>query len=583
MLGQPYRVLRVALIYFVLAAVALRLTRYDGGVAFLWVASSYLIAELSVVARKRWPALLAASAGAGMLATGLYGFGWWAAVPMAFANVLEAGLASYYMRRHAPQTALTTLSWLGRFALFAAIIPPAIASCVAGTVAYSLGKPPMSAAVHFFLGHALSNLTFAPICILLLQGEIANSFRRFQKRKVEAASLLGLSFATTVLCFSQSALPLLFLPVLPVILVTFRLGRGGAVLSMLFLALFGGAMTIAGVGPVQLIAASQGLKVQFFQFYLAMTVLTAWPVAADLSHRSRLHRRLRVSEAQYRLLADHSSDILMQVGADGLIRYVSPSIRQLGGYSPDALVGTNAGELIAPQYREIIRAMHLATMRDPGTTHCFDYEAMTADGTHRWFETHSRAILDEKGEVDGALSIIRDVSARKANEEALSRAAMTDILTGLPNRRAFQQRIDERLRDRRQAERQDCIAVLDIDHFKQVNDRYGHDAGDAVLQSFASIARCAVREQEMVVRLGGEEFAILFADTTIEQAAIICERLRREVAEAVTIVDDLVIRVTVSGGVAKVGPDGLEHALKVADAALYRAKHNGRDQMALAA
>lgn len=99
-----------------------------------------------------------------------------------------------------------------------------------------------------------------------------------------------------------------------------------------------------------------------------------------------MHRRLRVSEAQYRLLADHSSDILMQLTVDARIRYVSPSIRQLGGYDPAQLVGTNAGELIAPQYREIIRAMHAATMREPGTTHCFDYEAMTADGTLRWFE-----------------------------------------------------------------------------------------------------------------------------------------------------------------------------------------------------
>jgi diguanylate cyclase (GGDEF)-like protein/PAS domain S-box-containing protein len=441
----------------------------------------------------------------------------------------------------------------------------------------------LGAGLHFFLGHALSNLTFAPILILLLQGEIASSFQRFRSRKVEAAGLLALSFVTTIVSFAQASFPLLFLPVLPLILVTFRLGRGGAVVSMLFLALFGGAMTLSGGGPAQLIAASQGLRVQFFQFYLAMTVLTAWPVAADLSNRSRIHRRLRVSEAQYRLLADHSSDILMQLSVDAKIRYVSPSIRQLGGYDPAKLVGTNAGELIAPQYREIIRAMHTATMREPGTTHCFDYEAMTADGTHRWFETHSRAIIDEKGAIDGTLSIIRDVSARKATEEALSRAAMTDILTGLPNRRAFQQRIDERLRDRRRVAGQDCIAVLDIDHFKRVNDQYGHDAGDAVLQSFASIARCAVREQEMVVRLGGEEFAILFTDTNIEQAAAICDRLRREVAEAVTIVDDLIIRMTVSGGVAPVGPDGLEHALKAADAALYRAKHNGRDQMALAA
>lgn len=577
------RALRVGLIYFLLAALALKVTRFDGGVAFLWVATSYLVAELSLIPRRRWAPLLLVSAIAAALTTGLYGFGWAAAAPMALANVLEAWIAAYYIRRHAPEAALTTLSWLGRFTLFAALIPPLISGCIAATVAYQLGRPAGGAYLHFFAGHALSNLTFAPIFILLLQGEIAQSLRKMAARRAEAIGLLALSFATTTLSFVQPVLPLLFLPILPIILVTFRLGRGGTVIAMMFLAVVGGGLTLAGMGPTQLLGASQGLRVQFFQFYLAMTVLTAWPVAADLSNRSRLHGKLRVSEARYRLLADHSSDILMQLSVDGMIRYVSPSVRQLGGYEPESLVGTYSGDLIAPQYRNLIQALHKASVRDPGTTHCFEYEAVLADGERRWFETHCRAIVDEDGGIDGTLSVIRDVSARKANEQALSLAAMTDPLTGLPNRRALKAAADQGLSDRRKARGRDCIAVFDIDHFKGVNDRHGHHAGDAVLQSFAAIARCAVRQGEVVARLGGEEFAILFADTSLEDARAICERLREDLAGSLTFVDGAAIQVTVSGGVAVIGEPGFDEALKEADAALYRSKQSGRNQLSIAA
>ncbi|WP_114229093.1 MULTISPECIES: sensor domain-containing diguanylate cyclase [Sphingomonas] len=584
MLGSVMaRCVRVFLIYFALAAAALATTRFDGGVAFFWVATSYLIAELSVAPRRRWPLLLGVGAVSGTIATGLFGLGWPAALPMAVANSLEAFVAAYYIRRHAPEGALTTLSWLARYTLFAAIIPPIFSACIAAGVAFWLGKDVLSAGGHFVIGHALSNLTFAPVFTLLLQGEIAKSIRKMADRAVEAVALLGLSAATTLLCFSQHALPLLFLPILPIVLVTFRLGRGGTVLAILFLALFGGMMTMLGAGPAQLVGGTHGMRVQFFQFYLAMTVLTAWPVTADLANRSRLHRQLRTSEARYRLLAENSSDILMQLTPAGLIRYVSPSVRHLGGYEPDALLGTPAVELVAPPYRALLGALHQATLREPHTTHCFEYEAVVAGGDRRWFETHSRAMLDDRGRVDGTLSIIRDVSARKATEETLSKAASTDPLTGLANRRAFEAAVEACLADRRRPHADHVIAVFDIDHFKRVNDTYGHDAGDRVLQNFACLALAAVREGEVVARLGGEEFAILFADTSVASAQAICERLRTELAGSLTIVGEVAIRVTVSGGVAAVGRRGFSETLKAADRALYQAKHAGRDQLAIAA
>jgi diguanylate cyclase (GGDEF)-like protein len=138
---------------------------------------------------------------------------------------------------------------------------------------------------------------------------------------------------------------------------------------------------------------------------------------------------------------------------------------------------------------------------------------------------------------------------------------MTDSLTGLPNRRSFTAAVDRRVSDWRENGHV-CIAVFDIDRFKRVNDRYGHDAGDAVLRTFARVVRSVVRDGDSIARIGGEEFAILFPGTAVPQAMLICDRLRTEMARAVTVVNGEAIRVTISGGVSTLGRLGPDFALK---------------------
>jgi diguanylate cyclase (GGDEF)-like protein len=126
--------------------------------------------------------------------------------------------------------------------------------------------------------------------------------------------------------------------------------------------------------------------------------------------------------------------------------------------------------------------------------------------------------------------------------------------------------------------------VFDVDHFKRVNDSYGHDAGDQVLESFASIARRTVRDSDLVGRLGGEEFGIILPGVTLEQAQYICNRLRIAVSQTTLFCGTDSIRVTVSAGVARFdGHAKPERVLKAADKALYAAKNAGRDRLMIAA
>lgn len=186
------------------------------------------------------------------------------------------------------------------------------------------------------------------------------------------------------------------------------------------------------------------------------------------------------------------------------------------------------------------------------------------------------------GERDQGL--LRDMAAIVVNELELRKRAGTDTLTGFYNRRLFEEiAAHEVARARRQKEKL-SIALVDIDKFKTINDKFGHPAGDAVLRGLGPVMRKALRVEDQVARYGGEEIAILLPNTGLEHAAIVLDRVRRDIMAM--IVPDLHGRwvVTASIGAAELQEDdaGMDEMLARADAALYRAKEAGRNRLELA-
>jgi len=162
--------------------------------------------------------------------------------------------------------------------------------------------------------------------------------------------------------------------------------------------------------------------------------------------------------------------------------------------------------------------------------------------------------------------------------DELRRAALTDVLTGLPNRRAFFERLTAQAASGERA----CVAMIDIDHFKRINDRLGHAVGDTVLRHFAELARTSFRADDMVGRIGGEEFAVILRGVSVDQACTICQRLVDRLAATEIGTQKGPVRVTISSGIAAIGSDG-EAAMAAADHALYAAKRGGRSRLAAAA
>jgi diguanylate cyclase (GGDEF)-like protein len=183
---------------------------------------------------------------------------------------------------------------------------------------------------------------------------------------------------------------------------------------------------------------------------------------------------------------------------------------------------------------------------------------------------------------------IRNMLDLRGRQRALAAAnvrllelATTDQLTGLKNRRAFIEAVENELHRSQRYGRPFSLAVLDVDHFKHVNDTYGHDAGDAVLRSLAHTCAQSLRNIDPIGRLGGEEFGVLFPETALEDATSACERLLSHVRAAGIAAGEVQLAATVSAGVTDGGRPGdtVNAVIKRADLALYAAKRNGRDRI----
>ena len=202
------------------------------------------------------------------------------------------------------------------------------------------------------------------------------------------------------------------------------------------------------------------------------------------------------------------------------------------------------------------------------------------------------AVVDEGELQDGdhitigetILKFISHSSVEARYHEEVYQLATHDALTELYNRRHFTELAEKELSRALRHERPLVLAILDLDHFKPINDRYGHIAGDAVLRQFSEILRAHVRADDIAARIGGEEFAVLLPETGPEEGLRFAERLRAAVADAAFSPGGESRRITVSIGLAATGPERYTRSvlMREADAALYRAKDGGRNRVCLA-
>jgi len=331
------------------------------------------------------------------------------------------------------------------------------------------------------------------------------------------------------------------------------------------------------------------LRLLGFVLMAAVTLLLAMEVERRLHERRRSEARLRESEARYRLLAENSHDVIWTIDIQsGRFTYVSPSVQRLRGYTVAEIMAQPIEESLTPdsalRVREAMRETlgRIAAGDRNNLTTVSEVDQPHRDGHVVHTEVVTTYLLDDAGRPVSILGVTRDVTERKKAERALEKLAQIDELTGLANRRHFMLMAEQELSRMVRYGGVLSVLMMDIDHFKQVNDTYGHHTGDLVLRELGRLCRDTLRDVDFVGRIGGEEFAVMLPQTNGTRALEVAERLRQAIERAeVPLERGLPLHFTLSIGVTTMcdGNANIDSLLDQADKALYRAKRGGRNRV----
>lgn len=327
-------------------------------------------------------------------------------------------------------------------------------------------------------------------------------------------------------------------------------------------------------------------------FVLGLVLLIAvigFYLVRQLVQRQLMAQALVAKEANFRLLAEQSSDMVTRIGLDNRLLYVSPSCARITGWSAEELLDTSALAGIHTDDMQRVEQAIIALKNGEAEEARFVYRQRHRDKGEIWAEAALHVTLaSDSGAIDGVVAVVRDMTEQKDLQDKLASLATTDGLTGLANRRTFDERLaDEWARARRDGT-QLSLLLVDVDHFKKFNDHYGHQAGDACLRALGRILSAqAKRPADLAARYGGEEFAVLLPNTGPDGCTEIGEGIRQALHGLGMLhaqnPPSRLVTASVGGATALPSQTAMDCSTLVAaaDRALYAAKDSGRDRLVM--
>jgi diguanylate cyclase (GGDEF)-like protein len=449
---------------------SIRMTRFDGGVAALWLSNGLLTGLLLLAPRANWPGLFVAALLGQLLARVSHGSSWLLSLGVVAINLMESGMVAFWVRRRIPSLGQgRSISRMAHDAVFATLIACLLSASLAAALLQSYVHTPLGVSwVSWFTAHFMGMAVVATLTVCALQPKVGVIGR--PGMRVDFALCLGLLCLVCAGVFVLESIPLLFLTFLPLQLLVWRHGMSGMMAGIVVLAVASGIPAASGSGPFRGVGGDSSLEhVLFWQAYVAAACALAYSTSVAIARRRELERQLQRSEALHRQMAEE---------ADRLARY-------------DALTG---------------------------------------------------------------------LANRRQFDEALEAAVARSARNGTPVE----------------------LLVCDLDNFKRINDTLGHAAGDAVLAEFASRLSDCVFDVDLVARMGGDEFVVLVEyAASCESGELIARRVLEAMREPVR-VDGKLLEVGVSVGVGLHAPArSATQVFRLADDALYDAKARGRGTWAI--
>ncbi|MEP3227072.1 MAG: diguanylate cyclase [Parasphingorhabdus sp.] len=589
----------IGIAYCVAASLALDLTQGAGGIATIWPASGIFVSALLLARPGQTFPLIASVGMASMASNLLYDVPVSTALAFTCANLVEGLLISQLIiRTCGVPKMLEDTRLLATF--FGATL---VGSLVSGAIATGLGGDfSITFFVSWFLTVCLGTLIVTPVVVTIAHERrddiVKSPLGPFAKL------FLGLAIVATIGSLLLSSIDgrFLFLPVIGVIAATYFFGARGAAISISFIA-------ILSIGQTDFSSSKSvifGLhsNTLFLQFYLLSLLCAVWPLSALMAAKAKLIDQYAQTNALLKMAENTAQVGHWYLGSDNSSLVWSEEVYRIHGIDQDNLEidesmdleESSSLKLYHPKDRENVRRTLLTAMENQGG---FAYQAriIRPDGTIRHVSSIGQPRFSPTGEFEGLFGTFQDISEQTETLEALriarsnalreaataQRLAETDELTGIANRRKALARLRTAARAAKRDNTPLTIAIFDIDHFKSVNDRFGHQMGDKVLRRVAKIVTNQLRPEHLVGRMGGEEFLVILPGEDARSGFKIIEKLRLLIANQRWNTSGL-SEVTVSAGLVSLDEnDDIDDALRRADEALYKAKQDGRNLLRLAA
>ena len=304
-------------------------------------------------------------------------------------------------------------------------------------------------------------------------------------------------------------------------------------------------------------------------------------ISTDITEQKQMQTNLKDNEQQLKTIINHVDAYIYMKDREGKFLFINDKTADLFGVKACEVKGKTTKQLLPPELADnfdILDHKILASEEKVEGEEVFSNEL----GTDKYYWSTKIPVKNEKGKLVSFVGFSTEITQIVEQRKEFKAQASTDELTGIANRRHFMSEAYTKQVSAIQSGSSMSVMIIDLDYFKQVNDSFGHHVGDAVLKEIACELTKNVRSNDLVARMGGEEFAVLLPCTSLHKAKLVAEKLRLKITSLV-IPEKKDLSLTASIGVAscELHPEGVGTAMIKADEALYRAKRNGRNQVAI--
>jgi len=578
----------MAFIYFIAARLGLYHAEVQENISLIWPATGIAISGLLLYGYRLWPGIFIGAFLAAYTIGSPISFSFMIAIGNSFEALTAFYLLSKFNCFKEPSYKIRDILGLIFFAVILSSTVSATvgvtALCLHSMIDWSVFK------VHWlqwWLGDAMGALIITPLLMVWLRKRIS---KRFDFKSWEVIAYLFLLISTCLILFGKTDNPshlfeyhrdnITYL-VFPLLLWSaFRYGFRGTTLSILIVAC---AVLLGTVYEFSPFMGDSQIETLFLNsVFLSILAMTSLLLTAVVDEREQVELMLRSSEEKYRQIVEDTNVLTWEADIETVqFTYMSPQAEKITGYTSEEWCqpGFWAKNIYAKDRAWAMSYCQECT--EKLEDHVFEYRFVKSDGNIIWFYDNVKIVNDEQGIPRQLRGIMIDITERKRVDEQLTYQASHDVLTGLVNRREFEQRAERLLAAARLDKDEHAMCYMDLDQFKLINDTCGHIAGDEMLRQLSSVLSNVIRHQDTLARLGGDEFGVLMEHCLLDDAHRVATSLLKTIQDYNFVWEEHTFKVGVSIGLVALtdATANLTELLKDADAACYMAKDKGRNRI----